>query len=97
MDIFKWLTRDKKSKNVAKERLKLVLIQDRTQMSPQFMERVKFEILEVASKYLKIDGDTMEIQMTRTRTEGSATPTPALVVSIPILEVKETARMHQDN
>jgi cell division topological specificity factor len=90
MDIFKWLTRDKKSKNVAKERLKLVLIQDRTQMSPQFLEKVKIEFLEVASKYMKVDGDSMEIQLTRTRNEENNNPTPALVVSLPILEVKKS-------
>lgn len=93
MDIFKWLMRDKKSKNVAKERLKLVLIQDRTQLSPTFLEKVKLEILDVASKYLKIDAEAMEIQMTRTRAEGASKPMPAIVVNIPIIDIKDEAKM----
>jgi cell division topological specificity factor len=51
-----WLTGGKaKSAGDAKERLKLVLINDRTDLTPEMMERMKNEILGVISRYIEID------------------------------------------
>ena len=76
------------SKDVAKERLKLVLINDRTGLSPKTLEELRVEITKVISKYLEIDEKTLDIQMTNTRSEDGKTMVPALIANIPIRKVK---------
>jgi cell division topological specificity factor len=56
-------TRKYKSANQAKERLKLVLIHDRTNLSPEALERLKNELLNVISRYVAIDSDLVRINM----------------------------------
>ena len=57
-DIFKSFSNDKKSsKNIAKERLKLVLVHDRVDCSPELIELIQRDIIEVISKYAEIDKD----------------------------------------
>jgi cell division topological specificity factor len=77
------------SKDVAKERLKLVLINDRTGLSPRKLEELRVEITKVISKYLEIDEKTLDIQMTNTKSEDGKTIVPALIANIPIRKVKE--------
>lgn len=55
----------KKSANQAKERLKFVLIHDRTNLSPGEMDSLKNEILEVISKHVEIDPSAVNITMTQ--------------------------------
>ncbi|MBS4535866.1 cell division topological specificity factor MinE [Clostridium sp. D2Q-14] len=78
-----------KSKSVAKDRLKLVLIHDRTNVSPKFLEMVKGDIINVISDYMEVDEEGLDIQFTRTRRESDNTPIPALVANIPILKMKD--------
>jgi cell division topological specificity factor len=52
-----------KSANQAKERLKLVLIHDRVDISPQALESMKNELLQVISRYVDIDPSAVSIQM----------------------------------
>ncbi len=87
MKIFK--KNEKSSKNVAKERLKLVLVHDRGDLSPKFLEMIRGDIIRVISEYMVIDEEGLDIQMTRTRSETDNTPIPALVANIPIIKVKE--------
>ena len=51
MDLFK----KKSSGNVAKDRLKLVLVSDRANCSSEMMEMMKRDIIEVISRYMDID------------------------------------------
>ena len=53
------------SKDTAKQRLKLVLIQDRLELSPEKLEDMKKEIWEVVSKYMVVDDDFMEFEVRR--------------------------------
>ena len=76
------------SKSVAKERLKLVLINDRTGLTPKMLEELRVEITKVISKYLDIDEKTLDIQMTNTKSEDGKTMVPALIANIPIRKVK---------
>ena len=46
----------KSSSEVAKDRLKLLLVSDRVNCSPEVMEMIKNDIIEVISKYMDIDG-----------------------------------------
>ena len=90
MDLLKFFSRTKASKNVAKERLKLVLVHDRANVSPQFLEMVKGEIIKVISHYMDIDADLLDIQMTRTKSEDGEGFVPALIANIPIKNVKSS-------
>lgn len=88
MDLFKAFNKsDNKSKNVAKERLKLVLIHDRTNVSPHFLEMIKGDIIKVISDYMEIDEEGLDIKLTRTRRESDNAPVPALIANIPILKM----------
>lgn len=92
LDIFKFFNKPKNSKDVAKERLKLVLIHDRANVSPQFLEMVKSEIIKVINNYMDIDESELDIQLTRTRSEDGERVVPALVANIPIKSVKNSGR-----
>ena len=83
-DLFK----KKSSGNVAKDRLKLVLVSDRANCSPEIMEKIKNEIIQVISKYVEIDIENLDINITQTESEGNNGTVPALVANIPIKEVK---------
>jgi len=57
------LGRDRKSANQAKERLKLVLIHDRTDLTPGALESLKDELITVISRYVEIDRSAVKIEM----------------------------------
>ncbi len=93
IDLFKLLSKKKDtSKDVAKERLKLVLIHDRSNVSPQFLEMVKSEIIKVIQNYMEIDEDTLDIQLTKTNSDDGERIVPALVANIPIKGMKNAGR-----
>lgn len=73
------LKEDAMSKDTACKRLKLVLLHDRTQLSPAMMETMRDELVEVISKYVEIDKDALELNL---ETESD---TIALVANIPVL------------
>ncbi|MBT9140720.1 MAG: Cell division topological specificity factor [Dehalococcoidia bacterium] len=54
------------SKDIAKERLRLVLVHDRASVSPEFMEQIKEEIIKVISKYMEIDTANTVINLHKT-------------------------------
>jgi len=93
MDLLKLLTRKKEnSKDVAKERLKLVLIHDRSTFSPQFLELMKSEIIQVIRKYLDVEEELLDIQLTKTTSEDGERIVPALVANIPIRAMRSGNR-----
>ncbi len=53
------------SKDVAKERLRLLLIHDRAHLSPELLQEVKQEIIDVINKYMEIDEESSQVQLTR--------------------------------
>jgi cell division topological specificity factor len=59
----KLLGRDAKSASQAKERMKLVLIHDRTDLSPAAMDGLKDELIAVISRHIEIDPDAVRIEM----------------------------------
>ncbi|MGB9792987.1 MAG: cell division topological specificity factor MinE [Thermacetogeniaceae bacterium] len=73
---------EKPSKTIAKERLRLVLMHDRLDISPEIMEALRADILRVISDYCEIDQSAMEIGLHRG--QGSV----ALVANIPVLRLK---------
>ncbi len=91
-DFTKFFNRGNNSKNIAKERLKLVLIHDRANVSPQFLEMLKSEIMKVISNYMEIDNDELDIQLTKTKSEESGRMVSALMANIPIKNVKDPGK-----
>ncbi len=77
------------SKQAAKDRLKLVLMQDRASVSPDFFEMMKKEIIDVIKKYIEIDEEALEVELTRGLEAGLEGP--ALYANIPIKNVKPVA------
>ena len=65
-DLFK----KKNSGDVAKDRLKLLLVSDRANCSPDVMELIKNDIINVISKYMIIDTDGLDIQITQTESDS---------------------------
>lgn len=92
LDLSKLFSRSKNSGSVAKDRLKLVLIHDRANVSPQFLEMVKSEIIKVISNYMEIDENALDIQMTRTKSDEGDRVVPALVANIPIKNVRSSGK-----
>jgi len=87
VDLFKLFSSKPSPKEVAKDRLQLILIHDRADVSPEFLEIIKGEILKVLSNYADFDNRDIEVKLTRTEEgEGSS---PALVASIPIKNMKK--------
>ncbi len=92
MDFFKLFGRSGSSKDIAKERLKLVLIHDRANVSPQFLEMIKGELIKVISDYMEIDEAGLEVKLTRTKREIDDSTVPALVANIPIKRMKDKGK-----
>ena len=80
MDLFK----KKTSGNVAKDRLKLVLVSDRANCSSEMMEMMKNDIIEVISRYMDIDAEALDV----TESDSNNGTVPALVANIPIRDMK---------
>lgn len=72
------LGRESKSANQAKERLQLVLIHDRTDLSPTSLAELKDEMIALISKYIDIDPQAVTIEMEQEGREQR------LVADIPI-------------
>ena len=71
------------SKNIAKERLKLVLVQDRANALPdEIMEELREELIYVISKYMDIDVSQLNFGLTKSDEEV------ALIANIPIVRIK---------
>ena len=71
-----------KSKSVAKDRLKLVLMHDRADIPPAMMEQMRQEIVAVIAKYVEINEAELRVDLERADT------TVALVANIPIRRVR---------
>lgn len=82
----------KSSGNVAKDRLKLVLVSDRANCSPEIMEQMKNDIISVISKYVEIDAEGLDIKITQTESEGNNGAVPALFANIPIKDLRNTTK-----
>jgi len=83
MDLLKKIFKDNaSSKEVAVERLRLVLVHDRADISPGLLELLKEEMIQVITKYMEIDQEAMDV--TLNSTDHSA----ALIASIPVKRIK---------
>lgn len=76
------------SKNKAKERLHLVLMQDRANVSADFLEMMKQEIIEVIKKYIEVEEKEIDVRLTNEVKEDGTTGAPSLYANIPILNIR---------
>ena len=72
----------KSSSDVAKDRLKFLLVSDGV-CSPEVMELIKNDIIDVISRHLDIDPQGLDIQLTETESEGNG-KAPTICANIPI-------------
>jgi len=79
---------EESSKDTAKERLHLVLMQDRANVSADFLELMKQEIIEVIKKYIDVDEEAIDVRLTNQSNEDGTNGAPALYANIPIVNIK---------
>lgn len=84
--------KESKSKDAAKERLHLVLMQDRANISADFLALMKQEIIEVIKKYIDVDENAIDVRLTNKSNDDGTTGAPVLYANIPIMSVKEEAK-----
>ena len=83
---------DENTKDAAKERLHLVLMQDRANVSADFLDLMKQEIIEVIKKYIEIDESAIDVKLTNKDNGDGTNGAPALYANIPILNIKDEVR-----
>jgi len=71
------------TKTVAVNRMKLVLMQDRTNLTPYLLERMRGEMIQVLAKYVEMDQEALELNFEQ---EGEQM---ALMLSIPVIRAKD--------
>lgn len=71
------------SKDTACNRLRVVLMQDRTNLTPELMERMRKEMVELLSKYVEMDKEALELNLEQ---DGDQV---ALMLSIPVIRAKD--------
>ena len=79
---------DNNSRDTAKERLHLVLMQDRANISADFLDLMRQEIIEVIKKYVDVDESEIDVRMTSKQNEDGSNGAPALFANIPIINIK---------
>lgn len=85
LDAIKRMFKSEKSGDIAKNRLKVVIMQDRTTFTPVMMERLREDLMKVFTKYLEIDSEGLEFNLEREDEQVG------LSISIPIKKVKTDA------
>ncbi len=88
MNILELFKKKNKSGDVAKDRLKLLLVSDRSNCSPEIMEKIKNDIIQVISKYMEIDTEGLDIEITQTESEENNGSVPAIYANIPIKDLR---------
>ncbi len=76
-------------KDVARSRLKLVLMQDRTNLTPKILEQMRGELIDLLSKYVELDKDLLELNFEQ---EGDQV---ALMLSIPVIRAKDEKEIEE--
>jgi len=89
LDLNTLFGRKNKSSSVAKDRLKLVLIHDRMNCSTELLEMMRADIIEVICKYVDIDTEELNIEISNMEYEAGGKKSPVLSANIPIKNLKK--------
>lgn len=71
------------AKETACNRLRVVLMQDRTNLTPELMDRMRKELVELLSKYVEMDKEALDLSLEQ---DGDQV---ALMLSIPVIRAKD--------
>lgn len=82
-------SKEENAKSVACNRLRVVLMQDRTNLTPELLQRMRRELVELLSKYVEMDKDALELNFDQ---EGDQM---ALMLSIPVIRAKDEAEIEE--
>ena len=85
-----------KSKEAAKERLHLVLMQDRANVSADFLDMMKQEIVDVIKKYIDVDETDMDVKLENRMNNDGTSGAPALYANIPIVGINEEKKKESE-
>ena len=85
-----------KSKDAAKERLHLVLMQDRAHVSADFLDMMKQEIVDVIKKYIDVDENEMDVKLENKVNEDGTSGAPSLYANIPIVSINEEKKKESE-
>lgn len=77
------IEQEETAKDTACNRLRVVLMQDRTNLTPELMERMRKEMVELLSKYVEMDKEALELNLEQ---DGDQV---ALMLSIPVIRAKD--------
>ena len=80
-------------KDTAKERLHLVLMQDRANVSADFLDLMRQEIIDVIKKYIEVDENAIDVRLTNKQNADGTTGAPALYANIPIVNIKQNQKI----
>lgn len=86
MDLLTFLKKKENTKDTAKDRLKLVLVHDRSNCSTHILELLKNDIFKVISNYMDIDEQELDMQISKTDQDGF----PVLYANIPIKGMRKS-------
>lgn len=89
LGFFRQAEEEESSKDVARNRLRVVLMQDRTNLTPQLLEKMRSELIELLSKYLEMDKEALELNLEQ---EGEQM---ALMLSIPVIRAKDETEIEK--
>lgn len=90
LSLFKQTEKEEENaKDVACNRLRVVLMQDRTNLTPELLQRMRKELVELLSKYVEMDKDALELNFDQ---EGDQM---ALMLSIPVIRAKDEAEIEE--
>jgi len=81
---------EESAKDTAVNRLRVVLMQDRTNLTPELLEKMRSELIELLSKYVEMDKEALELNFEQ---EGDQM---ALMLSIPVLRAKEIEEIEEE-
>ena len=75
--------KEENAKDVACNRLRVVLMQDRTNLTPELLQRMRKELVELLSKYVEMDKEALDLSLEQ---DGDQV---ALMLSIPVIRAKD--------